>query len=525
MANSKAVSENISRDTTNRIQLLSNAIQPQFLDAIWIEVQNTIARDPALSCFGNPTLFISAKKTKDQFNTSAFEQLITHWNSHWAMVADPDFYSPASVFVDLAKQVSSPDSALLSSAPVPGEEAEVYLWKGCCLDSYAKTRIEAKPKVRKYLYATMRDAASQTLSAKQRGSEATSGLIYTQQYNLIKVPFDAAKTYIFENEGLENLALDPLYILSLQQEGKGQAFSVKACQYSYLKSKHRAYVNLQDNQRRSYGVREESRVSLLLLDEVYSHWRDFDLYEAGEERPLPYYIVPTKDLLRLLYTQINKYCFLFETILATVSKTVSLAETAIMVVALRALRFCYSNSLIQRESLLYLDSNDKKEGLGLKKTMEIHGFGWFLPKINWVAYRVNEAHLETLVVGNILIHQEYRRRWKAVKDLRDVFVRFSQAERWFSSHRLQDNTAARRKWLEYLLLLNIEQFDLDVNKEVKRLARRTNEGSKPIRHWSAQGLRRAIREPHFVLGNKMQFETTESLLQHLFNADEHRRVG
>jgi hypothetical protein len=35
--------------------------------------------------------------------------------------------------------------------------------------------------------------------------------------------------------------------------------------------------------------------------------------------PLPYYIVPTKELLGFLYAQINKYCFLFEYILAHIA--------------------------------------------------------------------------------------------------------------------------------------------------------------------------------------------------------------
>ena len=63
----------------------------------------------------------------------------------------------------------------------------------------------------------------------------------------------------------------------------------------------------------------------------------------------------------------------------------------VIVTALRALRFCYGSSLIQRESLLYKDRweqtrNQKqivKEGLGILDTMERCGLGWFLPKFDW----------------------------------------------------------------------------------------------------------------------------------------------
>ena len=56
-----------------------------------------------------------------------------------------------------------------------------------------------------------------------------AGLVYSQFYSLIKVPFDAAKVYIFNNNALENLALDPNYVHTLKQVKKGIAFLQKAC--------------------------------------------------------------------------------------------------------------------------------------------------------------------------------------------------------------------------------------------------------------------------------------------------------
>jgi hypothetical protein len=54
-----------------------------------------------------------------------------------------------------------------------------------------------------------------TLFATPHGKESTDGLIYSQLYGLIKTPFDTSKAYVFHNESLENLALDPGYIRSL----------------------------------------------------------------------------------------------------------------------------------------------------------------------------------------------------------------------------------------------------------------------------------------------------------------------
>lgn len=74
-----------------------------------------------------------------------------------------------------------------------------------------------------------------------------------------------------------------------------------------------------------------------MMEEIYQQWRQWDLYddEIEADRPLPYYIIPTKELLDFLYAQMNKYCFLFEHVLAHTAMTYSLPETILMVTALR----------------------------------------------------------------------------------------------------------------------------------------------------------------------------------------------
>ncbi|RAL58025.1 hypothetical protein DID88_009089 [Monilinia fructigena] len=315
----------------------------------------------------------------------------------------------------------------------------------------------------------------QTFFAAPQGKESQDGLIYSQFYALIKTPFDTSKVYVFDNESLENLALDPGYIRSLQQEGGGITFSKGVCEFGYLHSKKRAYANLVDNQWRSYGIREEHRISLAMMEEIAQQWRQWDVFDDEADAtpsPLPYYIVPTKELLGFLYAQINKYCILFEHVLAHTAMTYSLPETIVMVTALRALRFCYGSNLIQRESLLYKDRwesvrNEKpvvKEGLGMRKTIERCGLGWFLPKLKWATWRFAPPHGENILVGNVLMHEEYKRRWRAVKDLRDVYIRFNQAESWYDRYHVQRSTALLGKWLEYLHALNLEQFDADIWK-------------------------------------------------------------
>jgi hypothetical protein len=367
--------EGLARKETAREQLLKHALQPQYLDALWTLILETITENPVYYRFEGATLFMHAKNTKLESMNVAGDMNTAYegWEHLWSAATNSEYYNKDRTFVDIAKQTTSEDSALPYDQIPDDHEAEVFLWKKCCLDAYAGTRRAVNPdgspakgnaKRTTYPWATMRDTIGQTFFTAPQGQECQDGLIYSQFYALIKTPFDTSKVYVFDNESLENLALDPGYIRSLQQEGGGITFSKGVCEFGYLHSKKRAHANLVDNQWKSYGIREEHRISLTMVEEIAHQWRQWDLYDDERDvaSPLPYYIVPTQELLGFLYAQINKYCFLFENVLAHTAMTYSLPETIVMVTALRALRFCYGSNLLQRESLLYKDRWESLRG-------------------------------------------------------------------------------------------------------------------------------------------------------------------
>ncbi|OBT59879.1 hypothetical protein VE03_10485 [Pseudogymnoascus sp. 23342-1-I1] len=119
------------------------------------------------------------------------------------------------------------------------------------------------------------------------------------------------------------------------------------------------------------------------------------------------------------------------------------------------------------------------------------------------------------------MHKEYKRRWRAVKDLRDVYIRFSQAESWHEQYNMQDNQGLEKVWLEYLIALNLEQFDVDVQRAMLTANKRSNELRPDIRTWSYQGPSSCMRlrpqladEFHFHLYAKVYW------LQHIFCISE-----
>lgn len=398
-----------------------------------------------------------------------------------------------------------------------------------------------------YPWATLRDAGSQTITAAHSSKQFKAGLVYSQFYNLIKTPFDTTKIYLFQNENLENIALDPAYVRSLEQAGGATAFSQASGIKSYLHSKDRAHINLRDYASWSLGIREEHRITYELLCELIRIWTAWEEAEQGSPGPLPpplpvapYYALATQDLLAFLRAQINKYCLLFEYVHACTSKTHTLPEFIMMVLALRALRFCYSSTLLSREPLLLKDSWQVQqrqglarqvEGIGMAVAINRHGIGWFLPKINWQTFRVVPPHGDRMLAGNLLLHRQYQRRWRAVRDLRDVYVRLGQAEEWFGRHNLGGGrgTGQQTAWLDYLHGLNLNQFDTDIASALKRSNKTHPELAEPIEAgtaWCYRTLRhRFLREgerapPHSITGNKARFASSLPLVDFLFGFDD-----
>ena len=158
-----------------------------------------------------------------------------------------------------------------------------------------------------------------------------------------------------------------------------------------------------------------------------------------------------------------------------------------MILALRALQYSYSsNCLGAGSAILFRDQWEvprkrsggvlppplARQGLGIARGMQEHGIGWFLPKIDWQVCHVSSEYTNQFLAGNLLRHQQFKKKARQVKELKDVWVRFEQANQWFIKHDLQKPgpKALDRQWqwLEYLICLVINQFDLDIFEAMLR---------------------------------------------------------
>ncbi|KFZ18365.1 hypothetical protein V502_04126, partial [Pseudogymnoascus sp. VKM F-4520 (FW-2644)] len=106
---------------------------------------------PASAYIANlDSLAVSAERLA--WKESAREQLLKHatqphlmqaykvWEQRWSDATNLEFYNKDWTYVDLAKQVTSKDSAVPYDEIPEDHEAKVFLWKKCCLNAYLRTQ-------------------------------------------------------------------------------------------------------------------------------------------------------------------------------------------------------------------------------------------------------------------------------------------------------------------------------------------------------------------------------------------------
>jgi hypothetical protein len=395
------------------------------------------------------------------------------------------------------------------------------------------------PKKHLYTAALTRDAANMTLEFPIGSVARKEGHVYTQFYSEVKAPFDAAKMYPFENTGYESLAMDPAFVEIMAYAGGVVVFNAKTCEQGYLNTKNRANRNTMDALYKSYGTREEHRISFELCNAI-----EAQLVEQAQREEPPncdyYYAVLSKSLFGFLRTQINKYCLGFEYLYTrtAVGAEVEWEKSQLMVYFLRMLRLCYGAHQLGRERELYRDKwevKDKhgnvvqeKEGLGLEETIQDSGIGWFLPKINWEDWTIREEHVAKLVFDARRIQQAYQRRWQAVGRAYDAFSTIRDARKWAGRFNITTIPANQCQWFFYLFAVNLEQFNqcvlnalkADIRPEFQEFV--ATSWVSPC--WSE--LSSVMREPHLVVGNRMHYkEGPAKLVDYLFDFDDKQERG
>jgi hypothetical protein len=251
-----------------------------------------------------------------QSKSTSWSRLSASWDRLWGATIDSSFIDRSRFWIDVGRQFTPPDHFLRNDSSIDETRhaPETNLWRRCCVNSYAQQRRLNLPKshlqLSIYQSAAFHDMISMTLTPSPKSAEHREGLIYSQFYMKDKVNFVSATTSLFANADLESLAFDPEYVKAIiHNSGSGQTLSTRRLVKAYLAGKVRAHSTLQDARKRSFGVREEHRVSLELWDHVLPELIRREQENTLESSPAvverPFFVVPSNAYFGVIYGQMT----------------------------------------------------------------------------------------------------------------------------------------------------------------------------------------------------------------------------
>jgi len=535
-------------DALPREQLLMHFIPPDQLHAVWETIQETVEQ-PGLQQFKDVTILLHAKNLKTLTKGSTWEGMMTRLQTYWGEVVD-EAYMSDDFYFDVGKE-TCPRQTYLSTEDVGNSlPAEILLWKKCCLDSYYNwcRNGEKLDPCQQTLYPTalLRDTVSMGVEPRANSQLRAGGLLYSQFYSSVKEVFAAGSQYPFTNTAIETLALDPQLRKTWQYVGAGLSHNPVALIKAYLYAKARCHYGIQGSMQKSFGIREEHRVSVALFNAIDRRLERLNLRQqriapAGEE--LPYTTHPTTTVLSWYRWNINKFCVGFEMVYSLSGRQwVTWEHTRMMLMFLRCLRFSYGGGHPKeaagcwRDVRYAPDSNApdgfrRTEGLGFQVTMPQYGYSWFLEKIDWETMTFKAPHGQYMLFNNPSMQQAYHARYSQIRDVREDFIRVNKIQQLMQQF---EGIPECQEFLEDVLQqICLCAFRKDVFQHIKRLVKKecveeALAGKVPLCWSSVNRILRPRHSPtHLVKGKRLGVQSIDVLFAWLWEwkSDQFQRKG
>lgn len=571
-ARAKTAEQGVRGQARNATVRLFYDIGACVLHNVWTSVLERIQDNTAgLADFSGLYVVVSSKNTKlrHKFRALATEQgrvpvresllgVMTRWREEYFTIFDENLTEDEAVFVDLAREIVPLPSFITEARWSPGR-AEVLLWRRCCLEKIAtewtgRRSVRLEHINRFYHQQFLNDAVNMTSTPPKTHEFYKQGWRYSQRYNSVKEMHDAANVFPFTNPGLDELALDPVVRDACIRIIKGASRNIETIEKAYYASKKRTREALMASKHKSYGLREEHRVTLRLLDEVLSLLRCPETEDQAAARPEYHmddirwrptfaWTVPTTDWTGFVYWTVNKYCFGFEYVRAmTMPAYKSWSEVKMMVMFLTCLRYSVAGGVLQARSALWLtqrqtEGRQTKHGLGFKETLSKYSIAWLASVVDWDKMRFKQEFAQSILFDSHALRKRLLKHSRLAKDFIGLVARMDVGldfiDHMLTTHdgtpfyTVRSSPAPLEEVLTYISHVIFSEYRRSVityNLEAihPELRQEAQKADQPftMKLWR----RLLIREPFVIVGNSATAHPNQ-LFRLLFGWDDLNKKG
>jgi hypothetical protein len=356
-------------------------------------------------------------------------------------------------------------------------------------------------------------------------------------YGSVKEISDATKCNPFDNDGLEELALDPQIRQGARNAAGGHRRDARIVERAYCASKRRARDALTDSRKKSFGIREEHRISWSLFQALLRRLRlesHEDLEIVLSDCPSYVWAIKTEVYLNFLWRSADKFATGFEVVRARCrAELVTWEQTKMMAMFLRCLRFVFGGHLLRRESALWWSKRERTVGqpprqrvwygLGFSNTLSRYKYCWLEPRIDWNQLAFKSEVTDQVLFGNNMLRDQYLRRGGQVRDFFGATRRLELALQWIGLY--HEEATIRDRLIHWMVHLCLQQFRVDVLGSVKLeiLEEQREEALEANRSFCYEYLESILAQGVYLLsGNRCDFKQATHLGHSLFDFDDGR---
>ena len=376
-ARSRELGQQDSNQPTSisRRQELHYFIPSEGLEKVWKDIE-IFSRQPGYDYFQNMFLLLDGKDLKLMTKSNSISQSWTRFKRYLDLDLKVNKLDPNFCYLDLAQE------------GMDSQSEQIVLWKTCCLRNGNQQIRSQTSGIRAAIYnwALTSIVANRTIQFSPYSTIYKSGFVYSQSYSPLKCLFEVAGNYPFQNPSLDFLSLTPEAIKSWQAtgpEGVGLKFNIGKIEDAYIHGRDRvlAAIDSAIRRKRSYGIRQEHRISLNLFTEILETTGDL---ESSQEIALSCLSIPSGDVLRFLRFNFLRFGLALEYTALQLRNPInhySISHGRMVRMFLQLQRNSVSSTILEAAGDLWRDypiatSRVQSRGLGLKVALGRYNFAW-----------------------------------------------------------------------------------------------------------------------------------------------------
>ena len=445
----------LARSTENkskvigRVETIHYLLHGRYLKDIWQHMLRTVKRRH-LQDFSDMFLIVNGKNLKMSYQDEKFRRCRRSFVEDLCMHLNMEKLNLKQTWVDVGREVVSCD------------EAKTFLWKACCLRSWARSfspkGSSAGVSSAFYHWNMTRDAGSMTVELRAKNPLRRGGIVYAQRYNIVKELWDAQGTYPFTSKALEGLLVpDSLSHLWQTVGGAPNTWTPRHSWQIYEASKERVRHSMMGAEPNTFGVREEYRITwdLFISLDMLKHW-------PSKIDICPFYQLSTWETLLFVRWQLNRWLSCMEYLQRrSMVKDRSPEDIIVGTLLAHCIRAGINNEALSQDGNLWKDEWHTEKGLfrhgmNFEYLLQRYGIAW-LParKFNWEKLHLIPEVEENCSFQNNAMKASYRKRHMAVKA---VSILHDQIASVASHLSYPDNEERHTQILEMLRRICYQEF-------------------------------------------------------------------